>query len=109
MGLGKTLQVLTWIHADHAGPTLVVCPVTLVDTWARQAAQFTPDLRVATFHGTARGSVAQAAADADIIVTTYGLLARDEALARSPGTGSSSTRRRRSRTRTPGPLARLGR
>jgi superfamily II DNA or RNA helicase len=80
MGLGKTLQVLSWIQSDHRGPTLVVCPVTLVDTWARQAAQFTPGLRVATFHGVSRGSVAQAAAGADIVVTTYGLLARDESL-----------------------------
>jgi non-specific serine/threonine protein kinase len=80
MGLGKTLQVLSWIQFDHRGPTLVVCPVTLVDTWARQAAQFTAGLRVSTFHGVSRGSVAQAAADADIIVTTYGLLARDESL-----------------------------
>ena len=76
MGLGKTLQVLTLIQADHAGPTLVVCPVTLVDTWARQANQFTPDLRVQAFHGAERGDL-----DADIVVTTYGLLARDERLA----------------------------
>ncbi len=81
MGLGKTLQVLTWIQSDHPGPTLVVCPVTLVDTWARQAAQFTPGLRVTAFHGVARGAVAEAAADADVVVTTYGLLARDETLA----------------------------
>ena len=81
MGLGKTLQVLAWIQADHEGPTLVVCPVTLVDTWARQAAQFTPGLRVAPFHGVARGSVAEAATGADIVVTTYGLLARDDSLA----------------------------
>lgn len=81
MGLGKTLQVLSWIQAHHPGPTLVVCPVTLVDTWARQAAQFTPGLRVRSFHGTARGAVADAAADADVVVTTYGLLARDPSLA----------------------------
>ncbi len=81
MGLGKTLQVLTWIAADHHGPTLVVCPVTLVDTWARQAEQFTPGLRVHSFHGGSRGDVTMAAADADIVVTTYGLLARDESLA----------------------------
>ena len=81
MGLGKTLQVLAWIQADHEGPTLVVCPVTLVDTWARQAAQFTPGLRVASFHGMARGSMAEAAAGADVVVTTYGLLARDDAVA----------------------------
>jgi non-specific serine/threonine protein kinase len=84
MGLGKTLQVLAWIQADHPGPTLVVCPVTLVDTWARQAAQFTPGLRVASFHGAARGSVTEVASGADLVVTTYGLLARDEALAAVP-------------------------
>ncbi len=79
MGLGKTLQVLTLIQADHKGPTLVVCPVTLVDTWARQAAQFTPGLRVQAFHGSQRGSL-----DADVVVTTYGLLARDEKLLQTP-------------------------
>lgn len=84
MGLGKTLQVLTWIAADHTGPTLVVCPMTLVDTWARQAAQFTPGLRVAAFHGTDRGPVQALAADHDVVVTTYGLLARDETLAAAP-------------------------
>ncbi len=81
MGLGKTLQVLTWIQADHEGTTLVVCPVTLVDTWVRQAAEFTPGLRIRAFHGAARGSVAESAAGADMVVTTYGLLARDESLA----------------------------
>lgn len=79
MGLGKTLQVLTRIAADHPGPTLVVCPVTLVDTWVRQAAQFTPRLRVVAHHGTTRAE-AEVARDADIVITTYGLLARDSAI-----------------------------
>lgn len=77
MGLGKTLQVLARIAADHAGPTLVVCPVTLVDTWLRQAAQFTPDLRIRAHHGSERRD-SDIAADADVVVTTYGVLARDE-------------------------------
>ncbi|MGM0386115.1 MAG: DEAD/DEAH box helicase [Actinomycetota bacterium] len=81
MGLGKTLQVLSLIRSDHPGPTLVVCPVTLVDTWARESERFTPDLRVRAFHGSARGEVAAAVASADVVVTTYGLLARDESLA----------------------------
>lgn len=84
MGLGKTLQALAWIAADHSGPTLVVCPLTLVDTWARQAAQFTPALRVTAFHGAARGAVAEAVAGSDVVVTTYGLLARDPTLAGVP-------------------------
>lgn len=80
MGLGKTLQVLSLINAGHPGPTLVVCPVTLVDTWLRQAAQFTPHLRVVAFHGADRGEVTTRI-DADVVVTTYGLLAREESLA----------------------------
>jgi len=79
MGLGKTLQVLALVSNSHPGPTLVVCPVTLVDTWLRQAAQFTPALTVTAFHGTDRGEVA-GKIDADVVVTTYGLLARDKAL-----------------------------
>ncbi|NCD18258.1 MAG: DEAD/DEAH box helicase, partial [Actinobacteria bacterium] len=55
-----------------------------VDTWAREAARFTPDLRVRAFHGQARGEVAAAVADADVVVTTYGLLARDASLAEVP-------------------------
>ncbi|MDQ1247290.1 MAG: hypothetical protein QG597_1660, partial [Actinomycetota bacterium] len=82
MGLGKTLQVLTRIAADHPGPTLVVCPVTLVDTWARQAAQFTPHLRVVAHHGSDRAD-ADIHTGADIVVTTYGLLARDDAVRQS--------------------------
>lgn len=88
MGLGKTLQVLAAIAADipgpagtaRPGPTLVVCPVTLVDTWVRQAAQFTPELVVQAHHGSGRGGVDAAIGAADIVVTTYGILARDEQL-----------------------------
>ncbi len=80
MGLGKTVQVLARVAADHAGPTLVVCPLTLVDTWRRQAEQFTPGLRVAVHHGAEREDVAELAGRYDLVLTTYGLLARDEAL-----------------------------
>ncbi len=80
MGLGKTVQVLARVAADHPGPTLVVCPLTLVDTWARQSAQFTPGLRVAVHHGAEREGVAALAERSDVVLTTYGLLARDESV-----------------------------
>ena len=82
MGLGKTLQVLTWIAADHRGPTLVVCPVTLVDTWARQAEQFTPvcACTVSTAAPEATSSRQQRTPTSSS-PPTYGLLARDESLA----------------------------
>ena len=37
-----------------AGPTLLVCPMSLVGNWQREAARFTPDLRVHVHHGAER-------------------------------------------------------
>ncbi|HEX2809324.1 MAG TPA: SNF2 helicase-associated domain-containing protein, partial [Kineosporiaceae bacterium] len=45
MGLGKTIQVIA-LHLHRreqaAGPTLVVCPASLLGTWARELARFAP-------------------------------------------------------------------
>ena len=53
MGLGKTIQLLSLISAQPpgTGPTLLVCPMSLVGNWQREAARFTPDLRVHVHHG----------------------------------------------------------
>ena len=108
MGLGKTVQLLALLAGDRpdAGPTLLVCPMSLVGNWQREAARFTPELRVHVHHGAerARGAAfAAAVAGADLVLTTYALAARDAAaLARSAGTGWWWTRPRRSRTRPPG-------
>ena len=82
MGLGKTVQLLALIGGDppEAGPTLLVCPMSLVGNWQREAAKFTPDLRVHVHHGAerARGKAfADAVQQADLVVTTYSLAARD--------------------------------
>jgi len=83
MGLGKTVQLLALIcgeHADDAGPTLLVCPMSLVGNWEREAARFTPGLRVHVHHGAERpkGKAFHAiVAASDLVVTTYGLMLRD--------------------------------
>jgi non-specific serine/threonine protein kinase len=84
MGLGKTVQLLALVAADPpgVGPTLLVCPMSLVGNWQREAARFVPDLRVHVHHGAerARGEAfAAAVAAADLVVTTYSLAARDAA------------------------------
>ncbi|MEC3954751.1 DEAD/DEAH box helicase [Nocardia sp. CDC153] len=97
MGLGKTVQVLALlVHeresaaaADESvGPTLLVCPMSVVGNWQREAQRFAPDLRVLVHHGANRRSGAAldaAVADADLVITTYALLARDvEELKRQP-------------------------
>ncbi|MEV6361440.1 DEAD/DEAH box helicase [Nocardia asteroides] len=89
MGLGKTVQVLALLAhereaADAAvGPTLLVCPMSVVGNWQREAQRFTPDLRVLVHHGAGRLTGAEFAAavrDSDLVVTTYALLARDATL-----------------------------
>ncbi|MEV0156138.1 DEAD/DEAH box helicase [Micromonospora sp. NPDC050686] len=82
MGLGKTVQLLALLAGDppEAGPTLLVCPMSLVGNWQREAAKFTPELRVHVHHGAerARGESFTAAVHAaDLVVTTYSVAARD--------------------------------
>jgi len=84
MGLGKTIQLLSLISAQPpgTGPTLLVCPMSLVGNWQREAARFTPDLRVHVHHGADRldgESLASALAGADLVITTYGVATRDQA------------------------------
>ncbi len=84
MGLGKTIQLLA-VHlarrdgAREAGtapaPTLVICPVTLIANWEREAARFAPDVPVRRFHGTER-SLEDVSPD-ELVLTTYGVVRRD--------------------------------
>ena len=93
MGLGKTVQLLSLIWAeraksrsvpdDPAPPTLLICPMSLVGNWQREAARFTPDLTVHVHHGADRlagADLTAALAAADLVITTYQTLARDRAV-----------------------------
>ncbi|MEU4322920.1 SNF2-related protein [Nocardia fluminea] len=106
MGLGKTVQVLALlVHErevatpvarpnsaveptplaavdarEQVGPTLLVCPMSVVGNWQRETQRFAPDLRVLVHHGPSRrqgAEFAAAVADSDLVITTYALLARD--------------------------------
>jgi len=84
MGLGKTVQVLAYLAERAtpearagAGPWLVVAPRSLIFNWIREAARFTPHLRVADHTGQDRAAAHDALADTDLVVTTYGTLRRD--------------------------------
>lgn len=74
MGLGKTVQLLA-LHAVRGGPTLVVCPTTLLGNWEREAARFVPSARVIRYHGPKRRLPELAAGD--LVVTTYGIARSD--------------------------------
>ncbi len=87
MGLGKTAQVLALLVAERSartdvtsGPTLVVCPMSVVENWRREAERFAPGLAVHVHHGSDRlggEDLAAAVSGADVVITTYGLVARD--------------------------------
>ncbi|MEI6035148.1 MAG: SNF2-related protein [Verrucomicrobiae bacterium] len=76
MGLGKTVQALALLEC-HPGPHLVVCPSSLVWNWQREAAKFTPGLRVVAIEGAEREGLIGGIPSADIAVTSYALLRRD--------------------------------
>ncbi|MCP2323756.1 intein/homing endonuclease [Hamadaea flava] len=82
----NTVQLLALLSRENVGPTLLVCPMSLVGNWEREAAKFAPALRVHVHHGAERAqgeSFLEAVRGADLVVTTYALAARDaEALSK---------------------------
>jgi superfamily II DNA or RNA helicase len=82
MGLGKTLQALALVCAATArgGTALVVCPASLVENWNREAARFAPHLRVFVNRGGERLAGPAGAGEWDLVITSYGTLARDREL-----------------------------
>ena len=82
MGLGKTLQALALLAAVQAagGKSLVACPASLVENWRREAARFAPGLRVFVHRAESRLGSAADLGPWDLVITSYGTLARDHEL-----------------------------
>ena len=105
MGLGKTVQVIALHLHRHegagapGGPTLVVCPASLLGNWEAEIRRFAPGVPVRRLHGAGRtldGLVSDpddllaplegaAAGDPGFVLTTYGTMRNDaEQLAAVP-------------------------
>jgi SNF2-related domain/SNF2 Helicase protein/Helicase conserved C-terminal domain len=88
MGLGKTVQVIA-LHLHRrpleVGPTLVVCPTSLLGNWERELARFAPDVPVRRYHGGDR-HLEELAAD-EVVLVTYGVVRRDRAVLAEVGWG----------------------
>jgi superfamily II DNA or RNA helicase len=88
MGLGKTIQVLALLQLRKLGrrgatkPSLIVVPRSLVHNWLDEAARFTPRLRVVDYSGVRRRDLRDELDEADVLLTTYGVLRRDIAILR---------------------------
>lgn len=87
MGLGKTVQTLAFLHRIHrslAGsvqrPSLIIAPTSVTANWVAEAKRFAPDLILHRHHGIDRSTDDRDLKRADIVITSYPLLQRDDDL-----------------------------
>ncbi|MGY2877004.1 superfamily II DNA or RNA helicase [Marmoricola sp. URHA0025 HA25] len=80
MGLGKTLMLIA-LHLHRrdrglaTGPTLVVCPASLLGNWEAEVRRFAPGQTTRRFHGTQR----DLSGELGFVFTTYGTMRADHA------------------------------
>jgi superfamily II DNA or RNA helicase len=84
MGLGKTVQLLSFLlgrvdESRKVGPSLIVCPASLVYNWAAECTKFAPSLQVSVVAGSKaeRRALLEHHAGCDVLITSYDLLRRD--------------------------------
>lgn len=97
MGLGKTVQTIALLLAvksavekaaaaegkgdgKKAFKALIVAPTSVVTNWERELDKFAPSMTHMVWHGLDRKARTDELEDADVVITSYALLRRDEAL-----------------------------
>lgn len=82
MGLGKTIQVISFLSgmydAELVKHTLLIMPASLITTWSKEFAKWTPGMRVKEFHGSSKAersrNLDQIQRKSGIVITTYQML-----------------------------------
>jgi len=91
MGLGKTIQALVFLQSVYekragyeppAQASLLLVPRSLLVNWQREASRFTPNLRVLEYFDSDRIKNLEAFEQADLVITSYGVMLRDILLLR---------------------------
>jgi superfamily II DNA or RNA helicase len=84
MGLGKTVQaiaLLQWAKSKYKRKlNLVIAPTSVVPNWEREIKKFAPGLKTVVWQGPNRSQRAPELEKADVMITSYALLRRDEEL-----------------------------
>lgn len=82
MGLGKTIQYIAYllevkkeVPRPDVGPSLLICPTSLVGNWEKELQRFAPDLNIYLHYGIDRPrdeeEFTRAVQGYDLVVTTY--------------------------------------
>ncbi|MHA7281980.1 DEAD/DEAH box helicase [Arthrobacter sp. TMS2-4] len=78
MGLGKTAQAIALLLDQYShGPSIIVCPASLLRNWSREIAHLAPALRLIIHAGPSRTGVAGSLAGYDVVITSYETLVGD--------------------------------
>jgi superfamily II DNA or RNA helicase len=82
MGLGKTIQtiaLLLWAKGKYKRKlNLVIAPTSVVPNWEREINKFAPTLKTVVWQGPNRHQQVPELEKADVMITSYALLRRDE-------------------------------
>lgn len=82
MGLGKTIQVISLLLLKKQrataieNPTLLVVPASLIGNWRSEIERFAPTLKFWITHSSGDGNKEPTTSDFDLLITTYGAVAR---------------------------------
>ncbi|OBZ13287.1 DEAD/DEAH box helicase [Bacillus sp. FJAT-26390] len=87
MGLGKTIQFMAYLvylkerKLQSGGPSLLICPTSVIGNWEKELEKFAPSLQVMLHYGNKRDKGEQfrdSVAGADLVITSYSLAQLDE-------------------------------
>lgn len=71
MGLGKTLVILEKLKQTRAFPAIIICPLSVVSVWEREAKKFGYDFRFKKLTGSFHDRIEALNADADVYVINF--------------------------------------
>lgn len=83
MGLGKTVQTIALIESllenssEDSGVVLVLATASLLGNWQSEFAKFAPARVTRILHGSNRDRERERVVPGDVVITSYGTLARD--------------------------------
>jgi superfamily II DNA or RNA helicase len=77
MGLGKTLQSIALLASLKTGPSLIVCPKSLLGNWRSEIERFAPTMKVVVVSGSGREKALESITADSVIITSYPLIHRD--------------------------------